>query len=193
MFGFYEPDCDCPMSSDMSDATLGASSWNSTLVPLATKYNTKLGSPSMCKQRDEDWLTPFKNAGADWDVTSVHINVDTLWSAMMDLDYYVRKYQKPVWISEFACVNDVGGFVACTNQTHIDEWLSWVVPYFQANESVVAYGPSNGEGLNTTWPLFSNGALSKTGETYLSILKDLPTTMETYKSPSWDVVTHKQK
>lgn len=70
MFGFYEPDCDCPDSSEMS-ASSAASAWDSLIAPLASK-GTVLGSPSMCKQYNEDLLTPFKAAiSTAWDVTSV--------------------------------------------------------------------------------------------------------------------------
>lgn len=174
MFGFYEPDCDCPMSSNIANPSTGASNWNSLLAPLAAK-GTKLGSPSMCKQKDEDWLTPFKETGidADWDVTSLHINKNTLQGAMEDVEYYVSKYGKPVWISEFACVSDNPVWTPCTNQTEIDQFINDVVPFFQNNASVVAFGASNGEGLGDVWPLFGNGELSATGKTYLNALKNL--------------------
>ena len=181
MFGFYEPDCDCPMSSDMSDATVGASAWAEYLTPLKTNHGTKLGSPSMCKQKDEDWLTPFKAAGADWDVTSIHINTYSLLRVMEDVEYYVYKYGKPIWVSEFAMVDDSDEFVASDNQTAIDNFLEEVIPYLQWHPSVVAYGASNGEGLGTTWPLISNGALSATGTKYLDVLKNLPETMKTWQ------------
>ena len=173
MFGFYEPDCDCPMSSSISDPATGASQWNELIAPLAAK-GTKLGSPSMCKQTAEDWLTPFQQkAEADWDVTSIHINVNTLEKAMNDVNYYVSTYGKPVWVSEFACVSPEPTWEPCTDQGEIDNFIYSVVKYFQANESVVAYGPSNGEGLGDVWPLFNDGKLSKTGETYLNALKGL--------------------
>jgi len=56
MFGFYEPDCSCPMSSEMTTSQ-AASDWDSLIAPLGEK-GTVLGSPSMCKQKDEDFLTP---------------------------------------------------------------------------------------------------------------------------------------
>jgi hypothetical protein len=176
MFGFYEPDCDCPMSSDISDPTIGAKKWNDFLAPLAKK-GTKLGSPSMCKQTAENWLTPFKEAGldADWDVTNIHINVNTLAGVQKDVEYYVSKYGKKVWVSEFACVSAGNGFFnPCTDQNEINNFINEVVPWLQANESVAAYAASNGEGLGTTWPLFhSDGSLSETGMTYLSAVKSV--------------------
>lgn len=178
MFGFYEPDYHCPDSSNI-DPTAGTAAWNTLIAPLAGT-GTILGSPSMATQKDEKWLTPFSVNNvtgaslldAHWDVTSIHINKLNLTGVQADIEYYVAKYQKPVWVSEFACVDDKD-WSPCTNQADIDNFLKSVVPYLQANESVVAYGPSNGNGLGDVWPLFNNktGELSATGTTYLNILK----------------------
>ena len=174
MFGFYEPDCDCPMSSNIQDPRTGAAQWNELIAPLAAS-GAKLGSPSMCKQTDEDWLAPFKEAGidADWDITSIHINRNTLEGVMDDVSYYVSTYGKPIWVSEFACVSPTPTWEPCTDQGEIDNFIYSAVKYLQANESVIAYGPSNGEGLGDVWPLFANGELSATGQTYLNALKGL--------------------
>ena len=176
MMGFYEPDCDCPMSSSISDPTTGAQQWNQLIAPLA-EQGTVLGSPSMCKQRAEDWLTPFLEAGAtEWDVTNIHVNKNSLEGVKEDIEYYASTYGKKLWISELACVDDQNGFTPCSDQGEIDNFLQEVVPWLEANETVVAYGPSNGEGLGDVWPLFkhdSDGELSATGQTYLSVLQKL--------------------
>lgn len=175
MFGFYEPDCGCPDSSDITDPAQGASLWNSYLGPLKAK-GTTLGSPSMCKQFNEDYLTPFDAAiSTSWDITSIHINKNSVNGAIADIEYYVGTYGKPVWISEFACVDDSNyNFIPCTDQTEIDDYINQCVSYFQGNDSVVAYGPSNGAGLGSVWPLFdSSGALSASGTTYLNAIKAL--------------------
>ncbi len=113
MSGFYEPDCACTMSSDMSTSD-AATQWESLIAPLAAK-GTVLGSPSMCKQYDEDFLTPFKSAiQTDWDVTSIHINKPNVTEAQKDVEYYVQTYGKKVWVSEFACVNDQPSWSPCT-------------------------------------------------------------------------------
>jgi len=172
MFGYYEPDCFCTSSSQMS-VTSAAANWNSTLAPLSAK-GTVLGSPSMCKQYDEDFLTPFKAATAvPWDVTSIHINKPTLSEVQADVDYYWNKYGKPIWVSEFACVHDHPTFLPCTDQTEIVNFINAVVPYLQNHPHVVAYGASNGEGLGTTWPLVDTvtGNLSTTGLAYLNAIK----------------------
>ncbi|KAI7298322.1 hypothetical protein KC315_g18100, partial [Hortaea werneckii] len=172
MFGFYEPDCDCDMSAQMtvSDAQ---TQWDALLAPLADK-GVVLGSPSMCKQKDEEFLTPFMDNGArDWDVTSIHINKPDLDGVKEDVEYYVSTYGKPIWVSEFSCVNDADGWSPCTDQTQINKLINDAVSYFESNEHVVAYGPSNGAGLGDVWPLTSNGELTESGKTYLNAIKNL--------------------
>lgn len=141
MFGFYEPDCNCDMSSEMSVAS-AQTQWDALIAPLAAQ-GVVLGSPSMCKQKDEDFLTPFKDGGKrDWDVTSIHINKPDLAGVKEDVEYYVQTYGKPVWVSEFACVHDAGGWSPCTEQSQIDTFIRETVSYLEGNENVVAYGPS---------------------------------------------------
>ncbi|KAF2719832.1 glycoside hydrolase family 128 protein [Polychaeton citri CBS 116435] len=173
MFGFYEPDCSCDMSSDMSTSA-GTAQWNSLLAPMAKK-GTVLGSPSMCHQRDEIWLQPFIDGGldADWDVTSVHINKPNITGVKEDIEYYLSTYKKPIWVSEFACVDDKNGFVACTDQDQINTFISDAVNFFQGNDSVVAFGPSNGAHLGTVWPLTKDGELTASGKAYRDAIKDL--------------------
>ncbi|CAJ2508965.1 Uu.00g139910.m01.CDS01 [Anthostomella pinea] len=173
MFGFYEPDCDCPDSSEMS-STSAAIAWDSLIAPLAAN-GTVLGSPSMCKQKDEDFLTPFNAAiSTTWDVTSIHINTPNVSEAQKDVEYYVEKYGQPVWVSEFACVNDHPTWAPCTEQSQVDSFINDVVAYFEGNDDVVAYGPSNGAGLGDVWPLTdSSGALTSSGQTYLNAIKGL--------------------
>lgn len=144
--------------------------------PLAAK-GTVLGSPSMCKQSSENWLAPFKAAGldADWNVTSIHVNVNSLAGAQKDVNHYVAKYGKKVFVSEFACVDTSAGLSPCTDQTVIDNFINAVVPYFEHSNDAVGYGPSNGNGLGNVWPLINTSTkqLSATGNTYLAALKAL--------------------
>ncbi|KAF2768382.1 hypothetical protein EJ03DRAFT_244179, partial [Teratosphaeria nubilosa] len=170
MFGFYEPDCSCPNSAEMSTSS-AASNWNSLIAPLKQK-GTVLGSPSLCKQKDEDFFGHFKQGiSTDWDVTSIHVNKPNLAEAQKDVEYYYNTYGKPIWVTEFACVNDEPSWSPCTDQTQIDTFINDVVNYFQNNPNVVAYGPSNGNGLGNLWPLTdSSGTLTHTGQTYLSAI-----------------------
>jgi len=102
--GFYEPDCLPPMSSAI-DPAVAAPLWVSTVAPWRAK-GALLISPGMCKQADEDWLTPFKNAIGDsnmWDITSVHINKLDMDGARKVLDHYWNTYGKPMWVTEVSC------------------------------------------------------------------------------------------
>jgi hypothetical protein len=172
MFGFYEPDCDCPSSSSMSVES-AAANWDSLIAPLA-EQGTMLGSPSMCKQRDEDFLTPFNAAVTrSWDVTSIHVNVPTVEQAQLVVEYYVNTYKKPVWVSEFACVRPTPTWQPCTDQGEINTFIRSMVKYLEGNPNVVAYGPSNGEGLGDVWPLTNDGELTASGKTYLAAIKAL--------------------
>jgi hypothetical protein len=99
--GFYEPDCSPPMSSAI-DPWTAAALWKSTIYPWKWKGAT-LVSPGMCKQADEDWLTPFKQAIGDdfmWDITSVHINKVDMDGVRKVLDHYWNTYGKPMFVTE---------------------------------------------------------------------------------------------
>lgn len=173
MFSFYEPDCNCPDSAQMT-CDQAANAWDTEIASLA-KNSTVLGSPSVCKQLDEDFLTPFKKAvKTDWDVTSVHINKPDLAGVKKVVEYFWTTYQKPIWVTEFACVHDQPSWQPCTDQGEIDQLIRDAVSYFEGNENVVAYGPSNGNGLGDTWPLTDgNGELTASGKTYLAAIKSL--------------------
>lgn len=169
--GFYEPDWQAPYSSNMNPPT-AASSWTSTLAKLG---NTLIGSPSMATQKDEQWLTPFMEAlgvtEPPWDYTCIHTNKNTSDGVKEDVGYYWTKYGKPVWVSEFACVNDKD-WVMCDQDT-VNSFIPEVVDFFENNSSVIAYGYSNGAGLGDVWPLINNvtGDLTPSGTCYLDVLQ----------------------
>lgn len=127
----------------------------------------------MCKQKDEDYLKPFSSKiSRDWDVTSIHINKNSLSGIKADVKHY-RTYGKPIFVSEFACVDDQGGFNPCTDQGQINSFIKDAVTYFESQDDIVGYGPSNGAGLGSVWPLTKNGKLTTSGKTYLNAIKSL--------------------
>lgn len=172
MFGFYEPDCPCQSSSSMSLSDT-INDWNTFLAPLGDS-GTILGSPSMCKQKDEDYLSPFQSSiSRDWDITSIHINKPSLSEIKADISYY-RKYGKPIFVSEFACVFDQDGFTPCNDQEQVNSFIRDAVAYFEGEGDIVGYGPSNGEGLGDVVPLTDgDGELTESGRTYLDVVKNL--------------------
>lgn len=112
-------------------------------------------------QAAETYLTPFKDAiSRDWDFTNIHINKNSMAGVKLDIDHYWNKYgQKPIWVSEFACVDDSTGFVPCTDQGEINSFISDIVDLFEGDSRVYAYAYSDGEGLGDVWPSTKNGKL----------------------------------
>ena len=171
--GFYEPDWTPPDSSDI-DPTTAATLWSTTLAPLGKK-GTLLGSPSLATQYDEKWLTPFADAPEHptWDFTCIHTNKPNVTGVKEDVEYYLAKYKKPIWVSEFACVDDQH-WAPCTDAAQIKTFIQDVVEFFQGNDSVIAYGYSNGNGLGTVWPMIDkSGTISASGQVYLDAISAL--------------------
>nr|ODO04291.1 hypothetical protein L204_00649 [Cryptococcus depauperatus CBS 7855] len=172
IIGFEEPDCSTPGSSNIavSDA---AQLWDSTIAPWKRKGSILL-SPSMCHQAAEQytkWLTTFKTQiSTPWDVTNLHINKNSMDGVKADIDYYYNTFGKPIWVTEFACVDDSSGFTPCTDQSEINQFINDIVDLFQSDNRVYAYAYSNGEGLSTQWMMVNNGVLTESGQTYITAI-----------------------
>ncbi|KAG9744213.1 hypothetical protein KCU75_g15140, partial [Aureobasidium melanogenum] len=88
---------------------------------------------------------------------------------------YVSKFGKPVWVSEFTCVNDTN-WSSCGDQDTVNSFIDGMVQYFEGNDNVIAYGANNGEGVPGVWNLMTNDwppQLTATGQHYQSVLKNL--------------------
>ncbi|PRP88284.1 hypothetical protein PROFUN_03393 [Planoprotostelium fungivorum] len=172
--GFEEPDCKSGSGSAGMTMDDAVDLWNNWVAPMG-KRGTLLGSPSMCKQADEDWLTPFgQRTNFNWNFTNIHINKNSMAGVKKDIDYYYKKYQKPIWVSEFACVNDYWQFTPSSNQTEINIFINQIVDLFEADSRIYAYAYSNGYGLGNVWPMWKNGTLSESGRTYLNAISNTP-------------------
>ncbi|KAL4258327.1 Alkali-sensitive linkage protein [Pleurotus pulmonarius] len=170
VLGFEEPDCEGNGSAGMS-VDNGVYQWEKMIAPLKAS-GTKLGSPAMCKQADETWLAQFnKKVKTPWDFTAIHINKDNMDGVRKDLDHYWNTYKKPIWVTEFACVNDHNTFTPCTDQGKINTFINQIVDLLQNDSRVVAYAYSNGLGLGNVWPMWRNGRLSPSGQTYLNAIR----------------------
>jgi len=125
----------------------------------------------MCHQAAATWLKKFsEQIKTDWDITNIHVNKNNMDGVRADLDHYAQ-YGKPIWVSEFACVDDSSGFVPCTSQSEINTFLDDIVDLFEGDSRVAAYAYSNGEGLGNIWPMTTtSGALSASGKTYLEAI-----------------------
>ncbi|KAK7033198.1 Glyco-hydro-cc domain-containing protein [Favolaschia claudopus] len=170
MLGFEEPDCPSGGGSAGMSVDDGVKLWEEKIAPFKAK-GTKLGSPSMCKQVAETWLKEFSNKiKTDWDFTAVHINKNNMDGVRADIEHYAQ-YGKPLWITEFACVDDVNGFTPCTDQGQINSFINQIVPLFEGDGRVAAYAYSNGMGLGNVWPMTnSNGDLTESGRTYINAI-----------------------
>lgn len=178
-FGFYEPDCDCDSSSHIPDVTTGYDKWNQYIAPLASR-GIKLGSPPMCTQLDQTWLSTFKSLGGTWDITSIHVNKPTAAEGMEVVEYYYNTFGKPIWVSEFTCVDDTD-WTSCGDQDVVNDFITQMVDYFEGNDNVIAYGANNGEGVPGVWNLMTSDwppQLTATGLHYQSVLESL---VETYE------------
>jgi hypothetical protein len=89
---------------DLPLIATAAALWESLIVPHRTNGGSVLLSPGMCKQKEETWLTPFKNAFSNpssmWDITAIHINKNNMDGVRADIDYYWNTYGKPIWVTE---------------------------------------------------------------------------------------------
>lgn len=121
-------------------------------------------SPSMCHQAAEEytkWLSAFSSQiSTSWDITNLHINKNSMDGVKTDIDYYYNTYGKPIWVTEFACVDDSTDFVPCTDQSEINTFINDIVALFESDDRVQAYAYSTGEGLSPEWDMISNGALT---------------------------------
>jgi hypothetical protein len=170
VLGYEEPDCPSGAGSAGMSVADGVALWEQLIAPMAAK-GTLLGSPSMCKQADETWLSSFKKQiHTQWDITAIHVNKNSLDGIKKDVDYYWNTFGKPIWVTEFACVDDQNGFTPCTDQGEINNFINTAVDYFQQDSRVYAYGYSNGLGLGDVWPLTRGSSLSASGQTYLAAI-----------------------
>lgn len=168
MLGFNEPDCPTGESSDMSVQS-AVQTWNQYIAPLGNK-GALLISPAMCMQESETWLRSFSSGGlaADFDVVAVHIYTTTVEGARKVLDHYWNTYRKPMWITEFGCVDAPNGFVPCWDQNQVNAFMYDVVDLFQKHPNVYAYAPCD---VGNAWKLGQSGALTATGWAYMNAIK----------------------
>ncbi|KAG6865179.1 hypothetical protein C0991_004622 [Blastosporella zonata] len=122
VLAYEEPDCPPGSGSAGMSVSSGVSGWERLIVPLGRK-GSLMGSPSMCKQADETWLAQFgSQISTQWDFTAVHINKNNIagvkkdivsptplmhnrWALSVKQEHYWNTYKKPIWVTEFACVN----------------------------------------------------------------------------------------
>ncbi|KAE8214432.1 hypothetical protein CF327_g2158 [Tilletia walkeri] len=168
VLGFEEPDCPTGHGSSGVSVSTGARVWDQVMAPLK-QDGTILASPSMCKQTNEDWLTPFKEKiDVHWDVTNVHVNQDNVEDVKREIDYYWDTYGKPIYVTEFACVHVHDHWDPVTDQSLINRYINDIVDYFESDDRVAMYQYSTGMGLADQWRLTKPGTkeLTESGRVY---------------------------
>ncbi|KAJ9098969.1 hypothetical protein QFC19_006193 [Naganishia cerealis] len=161
VLGYEEPDCAAGSGSAGFDVQTGISLWNEVVGPWAAKGSI-LVAPSMCKQAAESgWLGPFmEGVNVKPTVQQLHINKNSRAGILEDLDHYYNTYKMPMIVTEFACVNDVNGFVPSEDQNEIDEFINTIVDVLENDPRVIGYAFSSGYGLGNTWKLANAGSSS---------------------------------
>ena len=169
VMGFNEPDFSGSGSSGVIPIADAAAAWEQYLAPHA-QAGAKLISPSMAMQAQETWLGPFLKAiKTQPDIIAVHIFQNTMDGVKAVLDHFAQ-YGKPMWITEFACINYQGPSPVYCDQDQVDSMLNSMVQLFESDSRVAAYSvsdASNGPFGDLT-PNQSGQSLSATGKSYLA-------------------------
>ncbi|WVQ72418.1 hypothetical protein IAR50_001970 [Cryptococcus sp. DSM 104548] len=171
IIGFEEPDCTAGSGSSGFDVATGIALWDSLVAPHGDAGSILVG-PSMCKQAAESgWLGPFMSAvSRKPDIMNIHINKNSAAGIQTDIDHYWNTYGLPIWVTEFACVDDSTSFIPCTDQSEINTFIQAAVDLFEGDYRIAGYAYSNGDGLSDAWAMVKNGALSESGQTYLTAI-----------------------
>lgn len=170
LLGFNEPDCSAPDVSAGISVDRGVELWNQYIAPKGDQ-GSLLGSPSMCAQKDENWLSQFRDRqlNRDWDFTAIHVYKPDMQGVRDDIDHYWNKYGKPIWVTELGCVYDQQGFRACSDQGEINQWIRDVVDLLENDDRIAAYAYTN-DGLSDQWRATNGDGLSESGRTYLDAI-----------------------
>ncbi|KAL0250524.1 hypothetical protein I308_102702 [Cryptococcus tetragattii IND107] len=171
IIGFEEPDCAAGSGSSGLDVATGIALWDSLVAPKGEAGAILVG-PSMCKQAAESgWLGPFmEGVSRKPDIMNIHVNKNSAAGIMTDIDHYWNTYGLPIWVTEFACVDDSTNFIPCTDQDEINAFIHTAVDIFETDSRIAGYAYSNGYGLSENWMMVKDGQLSESGQTYLAAI-----------------------
>jgi len=173
VLGFNEPDCPGGDSSGL-DITTAANLWNQYIAPLG-KAGSFLLSPALCgaglNGDPAAWHQQFKaQIDGDYDAMAVHIYTDNLADVQAAVDKYYNIFQKPLWITEFACIhNPTSSFQGCSSDES-QAFIEQVVPYLQGDGRVYAYAlvDAAGSGMVTN---YGYNAPSPVGNKYMDLVQ----------------------
>lgn len=120
------------------------------------------------------WLDEFKAQGlsVDWDVTTIHIYKTDVGEAEDVIDHYAQ-LGKPIWVTEWACVDTSSGFVGCEDINQITGFIKSMVDMMEKKDIVRGYSAiSAGYGLSENWGFVNGGQLSTAGQAYMSAISN---------------------
>ncbi|KAN0063259.1 hypothetical protein ACQY0O_004423 [Thecaphora frezii] len=172
VIGFNEADFQGSGSSGVIEPADAAKAWDQYIAPHG-EAGAVLVSPSCAKQKDENWLAPFlKAVKRQPDAINVHIFQNSIEGVKGVLDHFAQ-YNKPLWITEFACINyQVSPTVYCSQQD-TDNLITQAIKLFESDDRVAAYAISdayNGPNSALT-PDHDGTSLSKTGKVFIAAVQ----------------------
>ncbi|PWN49687.1 hypothetical protein IE53DRAFT_317190 [Violaceomyces palustris] len=172
VIGYNEPDWEGEGSSGVISPQDGAKAWDQYIAPHGVAGSILI-SPSLAKQKDEDWMQPFLNAvQRKPDAINVHIFQNSIEGVKGVVEHYA-KYALPMWITEFACINYQVQPTQYCDQNQTNTLINQAVSLFQSDPRIAAFAISdayNGP-YSALTPNHDGTKLSETGETYLAAVK----------------------
>ena len=168
LLGFNEPD-----RPDQSNLTVQQAL---SLWPAIQETGRRIGSPATSGKASQDggWLDQFVKAGETFDFVCVHWyappNVD---SFLKEVDAVWAKYQKPIWITEFAVADWSGKFPGGFDIQLVKQFMKDACTGLESRSYVERYTwktrASNDPSMGTSALFNDDGSLTELGELYASI------------------------
>jgi hypothetical protein len=76
-----------------------------------------------------------------------------------------KKFNKPIWITEFACQDNADSTSKPFNQTVVNHFIDTVIPFLENHGNVLRYAWHSADaGTSALWT--ANGELTETGKRY---------------------------
>lgn len=156
-------------------AAQAAALWPS-IEKLATQQNMKIISPAVnycgtdCNETDPyTWLDNFfaQCANCRVDAIAVHVYRCDPNGIMEYLQEFKTRYQKPIWVTEFACLESSETITDAVELNYMQQ----IVPLFENEPSIERYAWFTGRySISPVVNILgNNGQLTKLGRTYLEL------------------------
>jgi hypothetical protein len=168
LLGFNEPDG--AQQSNISVQTA------LNLWPTIQASGRRIGSPATAgnPSKDGSWLDQFVKGGGTFDFTCVHWyappNAD---SFLKEVDAIWTKYQKPIWITEFAVADWSGKFPGGFDVELVKQFMKDACAGLESRSYVERYAwktrATSDTNMGTSALFNDDGSLTELGELYASI------------------------